>query len=134
MRKSQRSGKGYVKISDCYNAADIIGLPTPYDLTGDPDWDEGGKLLKKYDLKLDSRTGVKGYQGVREVSVTGVDTCDDSEAIENVIDSVDDAGGVRVSGPDPEMEDNNLEPDVESDIPVTNTPLGIFEGMEEFLV
>ena len=100
-------------------------------LTGDPDWSDGGKLLKKYDLKLDSRTGDKVQKGVREVSVTGIDTYDDSEAIENVNDSDDDVGGVRVSGPDLEMDENNLEPDVESDIPVTNTPLVIFEGMEE---
>ncbi len=91
-------------------------------------------MLKKYDLKLDSRTGVKVYKGVRKVSVTGVDTYDDSEAMENVNDSDDDAGGVRVSGPDPEMDENNLEPDVESDIPVINTPLVIFEGLEEFSV
>lgn len=91
-------------------------------------------MLKKYDLKLDSRTGVKVYQGVREVSVTGVDTYDDSEPLENVNDSEDDVGGVRVSGPDLEMDDNNLEPDTESDIPVTNTPLVIFEGMEQFSI
>ncbi len=91
-------------------------------------------MLKKYDLKLDSRTADKVYQGVREVSVTGVDTYDDSEPLESVDDSDDDAGGVRVSGPDPEMDENNLEPDVESDIPVINTPLVIFEGLEEFSV
>ena len=98
MRKVQRSGKGYVKVSASYNAADTIGLPTPYDLTEDPDWDEGGGLLKKYDLKLDSRTGVKVYQGVREVSIPAPDTYDDSEPLESVDDSVDDAGVVRVSG------------------------------------
>ncbi len=134
MRKAQRSGKGYVKVSDSYNAADTIGLPTPYDLTEDPDWDEDGPLLKKYDLKLDSRAADKGYQGVKEVSITGIDTYDDSEPLESVDNSVDDAGGVRVSGPDLEMDENNLEPDVESDIPLTNTPLVIFEGMEEFSV
>lgn len=91
-------------------------------------------MLKKYDLKLDSRTGVTVYQGVRKVSVTGVDTYDDSEPLESVDNSDDDAGGVRVSGPDPEIDENNLEPDVERDIPVTNAPLVIFEGMEEFSV
>ena len=76
----------------------------------------------------------KVYQGVREVSVTGVDTYDDSEPLESVDDSVDDAGGVRVSGPDLEMDDNNLEPDAEDDNLVTKIPLVIFEGMEEFSV
>jgi len=134
MRKAQRSGKGYVKVSNSYNVANIIGLPTPYDLTGDPDWDEGGKLLKKYDLKLDFRAGNKVYQGVREVSGSCIDTCDESEPVENVNDSVDDDGGVRVSGQNLEMIDNNFKPDTESDIPVTTTHLGIFEGMEEFSI
>ena len=111
-----------------------LGSPAPYDLTGDPDWDEAGPLLKKYDLKLDSRTGVKVYQGVREVSVTGVDTYDDSEPLESVDNSVDDAGGVRVSGPDPGIDENNLEPDAEDDYPVTNNPFNFFEGMEEFSI
>ncbi len=105
-----------------------------HDLTGDPDWDEAGKLLKKYDLKLDSRTGDKVYKRVRKVSGTGIDTYDDSEPIESVDNSVDDAGGVRVSGPDLEMDENNLEPDAEDDDPVNNTPLVIFEGIEEFSV
>ncbi len=134
MRKAQRSGKGYVKVSDSYNAADTIGLPTPYDLTEDPDWDEDGPLLKKYDLKLDSRTGVKVYQGVREVSIPAPDTYDDSEPLKNVDNSVDDAGGVRVSGPDLEMDENNLEPDTEDDNPGTKIPLVIFEGIEEFSI
>ncbi len=74
------------------------------------------------------------YKGVREVSGTGVDTYDDSEPLENVDDYDDEDGGVRVSGPDPEMDENNLEPDAEDDYPVTNTPLVIFEGIEEFSV
>ena len=134
MRKTQRSGKGYVKISDSYNVANIIGLPTPYDLTGDSDWNEGGKLLKKYDLKLDYRAGDKVYQGVKEVSGSCIDTCDDSEPVEKVNDSVDDDGGVRVSGQNLKMIDNNFKPDTESDITVANTPLGLFEGMEEFSI
>ncbi len=91
-------------------------------------------MLKKYDLKLDSRTGVKVYQGVREVSTPAPDTYDDSEAIENVDDYDDEDGGVRVSGPDPGMDENNLEPVGEDDNPVTNNPIVIFEGLEEFSV
>jgi len=74
------------------------------------------------------------YQGVREVSGSCIDTCDESEPVENVNDSVDDDGGVRVSGQNLEMIDNNFKPDTESDIPVTTTHLGIFEGMEEFSI
>ncbi len=91
-------------------------------------------MLKKYDLKLDSRAAGNVYQGVREVSVTGVDTYDDSEPLESVNDSDDDAGGVRVSDPDPGIDENNLEPGEQDDDPVTKTPLVIFEGMEEFSI
>ncbi len=58
----------------------------------------------------------------------------DGEPIENGDDFDDEDEGVRVSGPDLEMDDTNLEPDTESDIPVTNTPLDIFKGMEEFSI
>jgi hypothetical protein len=68
------------------------------------------------------------------VSGTDTDTYDESEPVESVDDSGDDAGGVRVSGPDPEMDENNLETDTEDDYPVTNTPLVIFEGMEQFSI
>ncbi len=74
------------------------------------------------------------YQVVREVSVTGIDTYDDSEPLESVDNSVDDAGGVRVSGLDLEMDENNLEPDAEDDYPVTSNPIVIFEGIEEFSI
>ncbi len=68
------------------------------------------------------------------MSGTGIDTYDDSEPIESVDNSVDDAGGVRVSGPDLEMDENNLEPDTEDDNPGTKIPLVIFEGIEEFSI
>ncbi|MCK7503053.1 MAG: hypothetical protein MZV70_02415 [Desulfobacterales bacterium] len=36
-------------------ADDVTGLPTPFELTGDDRWDQGGDLLDVYDLKLDRR-------------------------------------------------------------------------------
>jgi len=74
------------------------------------------------------------YKGVREVSGTGIDTYDDSEAIENVNDSDEEDGGVRVSGPDLEMDDNNLEPGEQDDDPVTKIPFNLFEGLEEYSI
>ncbi len=53
-RKAKRSGKGFIKVPDSYEKSDPLGLPSPYELTKDPKWDEGGELYEKYDLKLDS--------------------------------------------------------------------------------
>ena len=47
------------------------GLPTPFDLAGDSRWDEGGELLKLYDLELEKRTAVRSVLGAEEV-FTGV--------------------------------------------------------------
>jgi len=80
---------------------------------------------------LDSRAGDKVYKGVKEVSGTSIDTYDDSEPIEKVNDSVNDAGGVRVSGPDLDMIDNNLKPENVDNNPVTDKPFSIFDGTGE---
>lgn len=55
MKKAKQTGKAYIKTTGSYEKINVTGLPSPSDLTGDPDWDEGGKLLEQYDLKLDSR-------------------------------------------------------------------------------
>jgi len=47
LEKAKRSGKAYIKVGQ-YNR-----LPTPFELTGNPDWDRGGVLLGAYDLHLD---------------------------------------------------------------------------------
>ena len=41
------------------------GLPTPYELTGDPKWDEGGEFRSKFDLNLEKRTAVRSVLGVK---------------------------------------------------------------------
>ena len=89
----------------------IIGLPTPFELTGDPKWHEGGDLLEKYDLELDFRAGIKGYQGVKTVSSCGLDTSGNSEPVENVNNIDDDENAIKVSRPDLDMEDDFIEED-----------------------
>ena len=56
LKKAKHSGKAYLKINDAYDADDVTGLPTPFELTGDSDWDEGGGLYQLYDLALDRKT------------------------------------------------------------------------------
>jgi DNA primase len=55
LKKAKHSGTAYLKINDTYVADDVTGLPTPFELTGDDRWDQGGDLLEVYDLKLDRR-------------------------------------------------------------------------------
>jgi DNA primase len=55
LKKAKHSGKAFLRINDSYNTDDITGLPTPFELTGDPRWDEDGDLYQLYDLALDRR-------------------------------------------------------------------------------
>ncbi len=55
LKKAKHSGTAYLKVNDEYVVDDVTGLPTPYELTGDPRWSEGGELLRLYDLALDRR-------------------------------------------------------------------------------
>jgi len=47
LKKAKPAGKAFIAVGG------ITGLPTPFQLTGDPRWDIGGDLYEKYDLKLD---------------------------------------------------------------------------------
>ncbi len=52
--KAKRSGNARVAVVDTTtNPWESFGLPSPYDLTGDEDWDQGGKLYEMYNLHLD---------------------------------------------------------------------------------
>jgi hypothetical protein len=59
MKKSKHSGKAYLKIAESYDPSKVTSLPSPYELSEDPDWNEEGNLLKMYDLELGKRTGYK---------------------------------------------------------------------------
>lgn len=47
LEKAKHAGKAYLRI------VNRIGLPSPFELTGDPQWAEGGSLFTLYDLHLD---------------------------------------------------------------------------------
>jgi hypothetical protein len=59
LKKAKHSGKAYLKINDSFHINDVTGLPTPFELTGDPRWDEGGELYRLYDLGLDRKPSVR---------------------------------------------------------------------------
>jgi len=59
LKKAKHSGRAYLKINDAFSADDVTGLPTPFELTGDPRWNEGGELYRLYDLTLDRRPVVE---------------------------------------------------------------------------
>ena len=67
LKKAKHSGRAYLKINDAFNADDVTGLPTPFELTGDPRWNEGGELYRLYDLRLDQRQMIENT-GSDEVS------------------------------------------------------------------
>ncbi len=97
MDKARRSGKGYVKISDSYTPADTIGLPTPFDLTGDPDWDVGGELYQMYDLELEcGDAGDNGDMEGDKDSGGSLNTSDDSYNVDNIKDNGDSGKGFKV--------------------------------------
>ena len=55
LKKAKHSGKAYLKINDSFSVDDVTGLPTPFELTADPRWNEDGELYRLYDLALDRR-------------------------------------------------------------------------------
>ena len=55
LKKAKHSGKAFLKINDAFQADDVTGLPTPFELTGDSRWNEGGDHYLLYDLALDRR-------------------------------------------------------------------------------
>lgn len=55
LKKAKHSGLAYIRINDSYNVDDVTGLPTPFELTGDPRWNEGGDMYRQYGLALDRR-------------------------------------------------------------------------------
>jgi DNA primase len=55
LKKAKHSGTAYLKVNEAFVADDPTGLPTPFELTGDDRWDEGGEFFRLYDLALDRR-------------------------------------------------------------------------------
>ncbi len=55
LKKAKSGGRAYLKLSDACVESETLGLPTPYDLTGDREWNAGGTLYQMFDLELGSR-------------------------------------------------------------------------------
>ncbi len=58
LKKAKHQGTAYLKATETYQNETVRGLPTPYDLTGDSRWDEGGDLFQLFDLELEKRTAL----------------------------------------------------------------------------
>jgi len=94
LEKAKRSGKAFIRVS--YSG----GLPTPFELTGDPEWSEGGELYQIYDLGLDLDRG-KAEEDAdlgdgNKVFGYGVNTDEGTEELENGRHLDESAEGVKV--------------------------------------
>ena len=87
LRIAKHCGKAFIRI------AQPSGLPTPFDLTGDPRWDVGGELFERYDLGIEGEDG--GDSGDGELT-RSLNTSDDGYPIDNIKESSDEQGGVKV--------------------------------------
>jgi hypothetical protein len=96
-------------VSEFYEPSNAIGLPTPYDLTGDAAWDEGADLWTKYDLALEAREGIKADSGIKVVLREGLNTLEGSEPINIMGQIVADNEGIKVFSQDLAMEKQNME-------------------------
>jgi len=83
LKKAKHSGRAYLKINDSYNTDDVTGLPTPFELTADPRWNECGELYRLYDLSLDREQNIENT-GSDEVLVheSNDDPAEESEEAE----------------------------------------------------
>jgi len=97
LETAKRKGIAYLKISDTYQNENVRGLPTPFDLTGDPRWNEGGDLMKLYDLELEKRTALSTvFTGVNPVFTPALNTVKEDEMVNIIEYSGDEPDGDRV--------------------------------------
>jgi len=75
LKKAKHSGRAYIKINDAFHADEAAGLPTPFELAGDPRWNEDGELYRLYDLALDRRQMI---ENTRSDEVLAHESNDDS--------------------------------------------------------
>ena len=89
LEKAKRSGKAFIRVSD-HNR-----LPTPFELTGDPDWDIDGELYRQYDLGFENTdTGVI-ESNEDERSSLSLNISDDIYGVENKEESEKSTEGVN---------------------------------------
>ena len=64
LEKAKRSGTAFIKVAD-HNR-----LPTPFELTGNPDWDNEGELYQQYDIGIESTdTDVLGLDEGEQITM-----------------------------------------------------------------
>ena len=97
LKKAKSAGKAFIKVAPTYLSSSSVGLPSPYELTGDLAWTDSGYFSKQYDLQLKGRVST----GVNGVFTPQVDTVNDSKQLDNITESEIDGGGVKVSTPTP---------------------------------
>jgi DNA primase len=101
LKKAKHTGKAYLKVSDAYTRPNVAGLPTPFELTKDNRWNEGGELLLEYDLDLEVKPKADEVIGsVLQVFGPPPNTPASMETIQNIEDSDDEEEAVRVFGPE----------------------------------
>jgi DNA primase len=121
--KAKRSGKAYLKVADDYDKKTVTGLPSPFKLTGDSEWDKNGKLLEMYDLELKkSHSADKVFNGVLDVFRPPLNTSEGGEDVNHIPKSDDEDQGVKVLIGNTEDDNKYFDDDIEDEF------LGISSG------
>jgi hypothetical protein len=108
--KAKRSGKAYLKVQDEYDPSKVTGLPSPFDLTGETDWDTNGKFYRMYDLELGKKTlGKQVFDGVLDVFRPPLNTSQGDEEVNPIPESDDEVTGVKVFIGNRGEEKNNID-------------------------
>ncbi|HQH83851.1 MAG TPA: CHC2 zinc finger domain-containing protein [Syntrophorhabdus sp.] len=110
LKKAKHIGKAYLKVADDYGPINVTGLPTPFELTGNPDWGVDGKLLKQHDLELDKRVDLgQVFSRVQEVFIPDINTMDNSEPNDTIEESDNSDTGVKVFSDNEGDKDNEID-------------------------
>ena len=67
LEKAKRSGNAYIRMNG------TLGLPTPYELTGDERWSPGGELFREYDLGIDDADDAGSWSNAAVEVALGID-------------------------------------------------------------
>lgn len=106
-KKAKHTGKAYLKIAEGTTNKPVTGLPSPFELTGNPDWDHEGKLLKLYDLKLNEKN-LEVFTPVKDAFMLPLNTSSNNHPV-NIIDEFgNENGGVKVLSQNGGDEENIL--------------------------
>ncbi len=99
LEKAKRSGKAFIRVAK-HNC-----LPTPFELTRNPDWDIEGELYLRYDLGFESNTetDVLDIDEGKNLSFS-FNTLADSYAVENKDETKDSTEGDKVLSSIPHKE------------------------------